>query len=160
MCAVDVDDGEACGPLRVAADLAVRLGRQLVVAHVAPPGPFPTGGPAVTSADRAIVAPAPAMPNEYPVMPEAAEVDEARAEARQRIERLLRGCGIEDAQVVVALDDSVADGLRRIAADHDTELLVVGSRGHGTVRAALLGSTSHALVADAPCPVVVAAASD
>ncbi|MFP5363205.1 MAG: universal stress protein [Thermoleophilia bacterium] len=165
MCAVDVDgdgdveDAGTCRALRVAADLATRLQRRLVAAHIAPPGPFPSGGPAINSGDGVIVAPAPALPNQYPVMPEAGELDEARDEARRRIERLLTACGIDDAQIVVALDDDVAAGLRRVAAEHGAELLVVGSRGRGTVRAALLGSTSHALVSDAPCPVVVAADS-
>ncbi len=35
------------------------------------------------------------------------------------------------------------------------ELLEVGSRGHGKVLGALLGSVSHYLAAHAPCPVVV-----
>lgn len=35
------------------------------------------------------------------------------------------------------------------------ELLVVGSRGHGKVLGALLGSVSHYLAGHAPCPVVV-----
>jgi nucleotide-binding universal stress UspA family protein len=83
-----------------------------------------------------------------------------RDEARRRIERLLAQRGVATARVEVALDASVADGLRRIATDHHAELLIVGSRGRGTVRAALLGSTSHALAGDAPCPVVVLPASD
>ena len=32
---------------------------------------------------------------------------------------------------------------------------MVGSHGRGAARAALLGSTVHDLVRDAPCPVVV-----
>jgi nucleotide-binding universal stress UspA family protein len=35
------------------------------------------------------------------------------------------------------------------------QLLVLGSRGHGTFAAILLGSTSHHCVQHAPCPVVV-----
>ena len=35
------------------------------------------------------------------------------------------------------------------------DLLVVGSRGHGSVSEALLGSVSHHCVHHAPCPVVV-----
>jgi len=34
-------------------------------------------------------------------------------------------------------------------------MIVVGSRGVGAVRAALLGSFSTGVLADAPCPVVV-----
>jgi nucleotide-binding universal stress UspA family protein len=37
----------------------------------------------------------------------------------------------------------------------DVDLLVVGSRGYGTVARVLLGSTSAALISKAPCPVIV-----
>jgi nucleotide-binding universal stress UspA family protein len=47
------------------------------------------------------------------------------------------------------------DALRRRAVDHDAALLVVGSRGRGALRAAVLGSVSSALAATAPLPVLV-----
>lgn len=42
----------------------------------------------------------------------------------------------------------------------DAELLVVGSRGHGAVAGAVLGSVSRACLHHAPCPVAVVHASD
>jgi nucleotide-binding universal stress UspA family protein len=159
VCAVDSDDDGSRRPLAVGADLAERLGLPLVVAYVAPLGHFSAGGP-VPASDPGVIAPAPALPYPYPIAPDAAELDKIGVEARRRVEQLLAQWGVHDAQVEVALEATAADGLRRIAVDRDAELLVVGSRGRGTVRAALLGSTSHALVSDAPCPVVVVPASE
>ncbi len=42
-----------------------------------------------------------------------------------------------------------------IAEAQDAELLVVGSRGHGTLVGMLLGSVSQYVAAHSPCPVVV-----
>jgi nucleotide-binding universal stress UspA family protein len=50
--------------------------------------------------------------------------------------------------------DPVA-ALRRRALSADVALIVVGSRGRGAVRAAVLGSVSSALAATAPLPVLV-----
>lgn len=41
------------------------------------------------------------------------------------------------------------------ACEEDVDLLVVGSRGYGTLERVLLGSTSTVLIHKAPCPVVV-----
>lgn len=157
VCGLDVEDDAARTVLDVAADLAERLALPLVVAHVAPWVPLLAGGSAA-GGEAAIAAPAPAIP--YPMTPGAGELDAVRDEARRRVEQLLAQYGLDDAQVEVALDATIADGLRRIAADRGAKLLVVGSRGRGAIRAALLGSTSHALVGDCPCPVVVIPGSD
>ena len=162
VCAVDIDDdGESQRALRVAADLGQRLGLALVVAYVAPPAEVAVSGLAGGAAasglapgdEAAIVAPPPVIPE--PVAPPAAELADIYGEARRRIERLLAQCHVNDVQIGVALNATAADGLRRAAKDCDAELLVIGSRGCGTVRAALLGSTSHSLVDDATCPIVV-----
>ena len=50
-------------------------------------------------------------------------------------------------------EGNAAEVLARASADLD--LLVVGSRGYGPLRAALLGSVSTALVRSAECPLVV-----
>ncbi len=41
------------------------------------------------------------------------------------------------------------------ASDNDIDLVVMGSHGRSGVKAALLGSVSHAVVNRAPCPVMV-----
>ncbi len=159
VCAVDSDDDRSRRPLSVAADLAERLGRPLVVAYVSLSAPVAPGGPDLGSG-AILGAPGPAVPYPYPVAPDEAQFEKLRDDARRRIEQLLAQWRVTGAEVEVTLDATVADGLRRIAADREAELLVVGSRGRGTVRAALLGSTSHALAGEAPCPVVVVPVSD
>jgi nucleotide-binding universal stress UspA family protein len=51
------------------------------------------------------------------------------------------------------LDGNAPAALAAAASNHD--LLVCGSRGFGPVRTAILGGTSHALVRQAACPVLV-----
>jgi nucleotide-binding universal stress UspA family protein len=46
-------------------------------------------------------------------------------------------------------------GRRLTEAARDADLLVVGSRGHGRLRQAVLGSVSEDCIRHAPCPVVV-----
>ena len=157
VCAVDIDEGEPPRALSVAADLAERLKLPLVVAYVAPLVGASAGDP-LAGGETVIGVPGPAIP--YPVAVPDTELAEIRDEARRRVEQLLAQWHVNDAQIEVALEVTVADGLRRSAADRDAELLVIGSRGRGTLRAALLGSTSHSLVADAPCPVVVVQHTD
>ena len=47
--------------------------------------------------------------------------------------------------------DSIADAAKALGADH----LVVGSRGLGSMSAAMLGSVSHALVRRSPVPLTI-----
>ncbi|WP_460955437.1 universal stress protein [Parasphingorhabdus pacifica] len=53
----------------------------------------------------------------------------------------------------VTTTQSPAEAL--IHAAESADLLVVGTRGRGTIQAALLGSVSHAVVHYAPCPIAV-----
>jgi nucleotide-binding universal stress UspA family protein len=48
-----------------------------------------------------------------------------------------------------------ADRLAQIAEDERAPMLVVGSRGHGGLKAAVLGSVSRGLAARASCPLIV-----
>jgi nucleotide-binding universal stress UspA family protein len=55
----------------------------------------------------------------------------------------------------LAISGDPAQELARAAADRRAALLVVGSRGRGSVRAALLGSVSAEVTRRAACPVVI-----
>jgi nucleotide-binding universal stress UspA family protein len=62
--------------------------------------------------------------------------------------------GDEQAEVRV-VSGSPAEAVRDTVDEEDAAFLVVGSRGQGSLGAAVLGSVSRALAAEARCPVVV-----
>jgi nucleotide-binding universal stress UspA family protein len=65
----------------------------------------------------------------------------------------LRDAGVP---VVTRVEQGLAsEVLLRLARENSVDLIVVGSRGFGAVREAILGSVSHILALHAPCPVVV-----
>lgn len=70
------------------------------------------------------------------------------------VDRAVARLGDGNTEGRTVLGDAV-EGLESVAREEDAELFVVGSRGRGTAEAALLGSTSSALAASAPRPVVV-----
>jgi nucleotide-binding universal stress UspA family protein len=64
------------------------------------------------------------------------------------------GVAVDDPTVTTApVKGHPAEVLMQMAKR--AELLVVGSRGHGRIFGALLGSVSHYVAAHAACPVVV-----
>lgn len=76
----------------------------------------------------------------------------ARATLDEAMARAEEGAGpltavLRHGPPVTALLDDVTE--------HDASLLVVGTRGMGPIRRALLGSVSARLASDAPCPVAV-----
>lgn len=75
--------------------------------------------------------------------------------ARNAIERLAEALDL-DAKVERVIEHGDAGAaLCRLAEARGADLLVVGSRGHGRFRRALLGSVSSYAVNNAPCPVIV-----
>jgi nucleotide-binding universal stress UspA family protein len=136
---VGVDGSEgSLEALRWAADEARLRGAKLVAVHAwsAPYAPAMPGigEPAALPVDRTVVQQA---------------ADEA-LEASLREAGVPRE-GIELERAVV--EDSPAYALLDQAKDAD--LLVVGSRGHGRIAGALLGSISQQVAQHAPCPVVI-----
>jgi nucleotide-binding universal stress UspA family protein len=55
----------------------------------------------------------------------------------------------------VARGGDAAAELAEAARERQAPLLMLGSRGHGPLRAAMLGSVSAAAIRLAPCPVVI-----
>lgn len=149
ICGVESADAEPAGPLHAAAALAKRLGDRLVLAHVLTVGGFGSGLPAmgVATTPLGVAVPVQTMGTVDP--------EEEERTVRSRLAAGADRLGVGDAEVIVLRDASPADGLRRLASEREAEMIVVGTHGHGAVRAALLGSTSHALAGNAPCPVLL-----
>jgi nucleotide-binding universal stress UspA family protein len=80
-------------------------------------------------------------------------VDEQKAE--QLLAEVAEQLGVPGEETQAIRDGSEPAALVAFAQDVDAAMIVVGSRGVGAVRAALLGSFSTGVLADAPCPVVV-----
>jgi nucleotide-binding universal stress UspA family protein len=117
--------------LRLAADLALRLGAALHAVHTFDPRPLATGPGAV-------------MPPVLPVLSEAAEATLEHAVSEAGVEAKRRG-----------VSSPPAEGLRRVAGEIGAGVLVVGSRGRGKLGSAILGSVAIKLAAEARLPVVV-----
>lgn len=137
VCGIDAST-HAEAALRVASALADRLRLRLVLIH-AVPAPTP---------DLLLTAPA-RVP---------AHVEQIDLLGRDAGERLLSRAA--ESQGVRTVDRRLEHGcaaerLCAIAREEQARFVVIGSRGEGPVRAALLGSVSGAVARDSPCPVVV-----
>ena len=82
-------------------------------------------------------------------------VGQRRRDALRRGEELLDGLGANDSTVDRVVDLGNPAGLLRAVIGDDAALAVLGTRGRGPGRVALLGSTSHRLAGSSPCPVVI-----
>jgi nucleotide-binding universal stress UspA family protein len=60
----------------------------------------------------------------------------------------------------IEADGPIVEQISRIAAEHQAQLVVVGSHGWGAARRLLSGSVSTGLVHSAPCPVLVVRRTD
>ena len=75
--------------------------------------------------------------------------DTQRAHLEQRVAELPKGLSAEGMFLVGTPGRRLAD------ETHDVDLMVVGSRGYGPLRAVLLGGVTHVLVHEAACPVLM-----
>mgnify|MGYP001813112035 CR=1 FL=1 len=69
----------------------------------------------------------------------------------------LQDAGLE--VVVEVLEGPAADAILRVADVRECDLIVMGSRGHGTVTSLLLGSVSHRVLAHTQTPVMIVRAA-
>jgi nucleotide-binding universal stress UspA family protein len=77
--------------------------------------------------------------------------EEAHAALARTAEELTTAGTVEQLMEV----GSAGPELCRLAAHRGADIIVVGSRGRGAIRRALLGSVSAHVVNNAPCPVIV-----
>ncbi|HDR29546.1 universal stress protein [Rhodovulum tesquicola] len=83
--------------------------------------------------------------------------DVMRGHAREVAElgkQILREAGIEAPRAFVK-SGPTARTIVRFAADHGHDVIVIGSRGMGSIEDYLLGSVSHKVTGMARCPVLV-----
>lgn len=113
----------------------------LVVTVVEPPDSMMVTGTGMAGGTMA--------PAEYDALLES-RLDEGRQVAADAAARL----GLAEADTRV-LTGSSGPAICTFAAEVDASAVVLGSRGRGGVKRALLGSVSDHVVRNAPCPVVV-----
>ena len=130
---------------RTATDLAQKTGSELHVVHVfgiAPVGP-------------------PVYPEATELQGEALEVEAEERISEQRAREVLdaevgkvRSAGgtVVEAHLI---EGRIAPEIVALAEEIGAGLIVMGSRGHGGIRRALMGSVSDAVVRHAHCPVLV-----
>lgn len=85
--------------------------------------------------------------------PESERIIIERAVAR--LDSLIQGIDGVDILTRATLASDPPTGLRRLANEESARMIVLAARGLGALKTALIGSTSHSLVIESPCPVVV-----
>lgn len=126
-------DGSDCGKaaLRFAADIASHYGVGLCVAFCVEPPSARAGG----AGDQR------------------REIESLAAEVLGGVDDLIGDLGIDIQPQIV--EGRPADGLIELADEHDAPVIVVGTKGHGLFKSAILGSTPHKLLHWTERPVLV-----
>jgi nucleotide-binding universal stress UspA family protein len=125
----------AAEAIAVGLELAQEQGADVTFVHVLPPDTFVGGRPGPTHA------------RPHHVGMDESEI--ALAEAADAAE----GAGVSYA--LERISGETVDEIVAVADAKDADLIVVGSRGRGTVASALLGSISKGVLKDAKRPVLV-----
>jgi nucleotide-binding universal stress UspA family protein len=134
VCCIDDSDG-ARHALSFADTLAKRLGLELVLLHVEPP----TEAPGVSAA---------------PAGQERLREEELH-DGESLLERLAREAALDPGVRRRVAIGNTAEQIVASCEDERASLVVLGSRGRGSVTSALLGSVSSGVAAKAPCACVI-----
>lgn len=133
---------EAVSAARAAAELSGKIGSELHVLHVGPRGGF----------IGAEVGPVVLDPHQEEEFQKRLD-EESRKLLDEQVERIESSGGtITRSHLKVG---NQADNIVRLAEEIGADTIVMGSRGHGGVRRALMGSVSEDVVRHAHCPVLV-----
>ena len=132
-------DGSACAKaaLVFAADMAAHYGVGLCVAFCAEPPAMRAGG-AVGDQRR--------------------QIEVLGEEILADVDALVGGAGVAIERQII--EGRPADGLIELADERDASAIVVGTKGHGLFKSAILGSTPHKLLHWTSRPVVVVPAPE
>jgi nucleotide-binding universal stress UspA family protein len=127
----------AAEAIKYARDLALRDGAQVIVVHAFTPVPSYLGEP---WGDRAM-----------------ARFVAAGQQVADEAAQMLQEADLE--VIVEVLEGPPANAILRVADVRQCDLIVMGSRGHGTLASLLLGSVSHRVLAHAQAPVMIVSAT-
>ena len=145
ICAIDFDD-LAPQLISAARALGQRTGADVRVVHVVTPAAGDSRGDDPTRSRRLLLPPQPRRSR----VDQEEEVAHRLADAEAMMLRL----GVSAEERLVLQGNAVLE-LNEIATRLEAAMLVIGTRGRGSVKAALLGSVSRDLLRSAPCPVMV-----
>jgi nucleotide-binding universal stress UspA family protein len=132
ICGVD-GSAESLKATRVAGNIGAGLSAEVVLVHVAPVPLPPLHGVHYSQSH--------------------AERGTPRL-ARRLLQRVSEDSGVQAHRFRIE-SGSPAATLVEVAAHEDAALVVIGARGRGPLRSALLGSVSQDVASRAPCPVLV-----
>jgi nucleotide-binding universal stress UspA family protein len=82
-------------------------------------------------------------------------MERSRRGAQEVLDRTVADLGLPDAETVIAAGDA-GHAICDLAESLPASVIVLGTRGHGGLRRAVMGSTSDHVVRSATCPVLVA----
>ena len=145
ICAIDFDD-LAPRLISAARTLVHRTGADMRAVHVVTPGGGDSRSDGPTRSRRLLLPPQPWRSR----VAQAEELGHRLADAEVMLLRL----GVAAGERLVLQGNAVLE-IQTIATRLQAAMLVVGTRGRGSVKAAVLGSVSRDLLRSAPCPVMV-----